>query len=149
MIGFMGAAKYPPACSCWLLPTPAGPMPLAVLSHARHVRLRATDGRNFVGQLDWAYWRRGTTARPILEMVDGETSALLEPADVAQVERTDSPLSPETVADLVWGGVRDWRHLPVGDEHYWDLVVGSHDLLEVTVKRTRLPCQPGTDGDDR
>lgn len=138
----MGAPKYPPACSCWLLPTPAGPIPLAVLSHARRLHLTVTDGRDLVGELDWVYWRRDSGTRPVLEVSVGDEVTLLDPSEVAEVEVVSSAPSAALVAALVSSGIEGWRHLPVGDEHYWDLVVGDHDLLEVTVKRTRLPCQP-------
>lgn len=139
----MDAVQYPPACNCWLLPTPAGLTPLAVLAHARRVHLRTIDGRDLVGELDWAYWHRDSATSLVLDVSVGETSTLLSPAEVAQVEVVSWSPSIEYVADAAAAGIKAWRHLPVGDEHYWDLVVGHHDLLEVTVKRTRLPCQPG------
>ena len=36
----------------------------------------------------------------------------------------------------------NWQELAPDEVQYLDLVVGGHELLEVTVKRSRLACMP-------
>jgi hypothetical protein len=131
-----------PACRCWQLPTRTGTAPLAVLAQSRRLRLTLNDGRRLEGELDWAYWRRGTDVDRVLELSDQQEVTLLDVHEVSTVEVISPPLRPVHLLALVTESIENWRGLLLGEQQYWDVLVGDHQLLEVSIKRSRLTCQP-------
>lgn len=130
------------ACGCWLLPTQNGVAPLAVLAQSRRVRLSLNDGLQLEGELDWANQRRGSSVDQVLELTDEHGVTLVELDEVATIEVCTPPMRAHHLVAMVTECIDNWRDLTPGEQQYLDLVVGDHELLEVTVKRTRLACMP-------
>jgi len=133
----------PYTCTCWLLPTPTGVAPFADLEVHRRVRVRFSDGRLAEGALGLAYQQTGDGRyERVLEVEDGDTVALSRFADVAQVEILSSTVSTRDLAQMAAEWIEKPSTIPLGDEVYYDVPIGSHEWLEVTIKRSRIACGP-------
>lgn len=133
-------------CSCWFLPTPSGPAPLADLERHRRVRVTLVDGVAAEGALGLAFQSRGDGSRElVLEVEDVDSVLISPPAEVASVEVLSHTVTKRHLAEMAARWIEHPSSIPLGDEAYWDIPLGSHELLEVTVKRTRMSCSPGGD----
>ncbi|MDR7252778.1 hypothetical protein J2X46_001763 [Nocardioides sp. BE266] len=138
----MNAAR----CTCWLLPTPMGPTALADLEMHRRVRVTLVDGITAEGAIGLIFHRRGDgPPEPVLEVEDDDFVLTSPPAGVRSVEVLSSTITTRELAGLAAQWIEQPSSIPLGDEVYWDVPLGSHELLEVTIKRSRVTCAPGRD----
>jgi hypothetical protein len=124
------------------LPISSGVATLAVLAQCRRLRVHHVDGTRLEGELDWAYQRRGAGIVQVLELTDEHGVALLDLDEVATIDVLVPPLRGHNLVAQVTQWVHNWQELTPDELQYVDLVIGGHDLLEVTVKRSRLACMP-------
>lgn len=118
-------------------------MPLAHLLGRRRVSVATRDGASFIGLLEGIVWVQSPgRLTPVLEVVDASDGpVLLERDDIARIDGHPQCGSRHEIAALVAESI-EGCHLDEGDERHWDVPLGAHECLEVTVRRVRRPCQP-------
>lgn len=104
------------------------------------------DGLPADGTIGLAFRRRdGGGLEPLLEVENGEFVVTSPPDGVRSVEVLSSMVSMGELAQLAAQWIERPSSIPPGDEVYWDVPIGSHELLEISIKRTRVSCTPGGD----
>lgn len=104
--------------------------------------MRFVDGRYAEGELSSAVQDIGGSLHPVLELADGETLVLFDETEVSLVEEIGHPLAISDLAVLVENAIHGSSRLPLGEVLSWRATLGEHDVVEVTIRHSRLHCEP-------
>ena len=129
-------------CRCWTLPSREGaPHPAASLAIHGRIAVTTKDGRRLEATSD-VYWRQAeSTLSPMLRVVDDSgAESWCSPEDiqfVEPIEQADDLALLEVIVALLQTPSR-----APADGISVRLATGTHESLEVTIRRRTWPCCP-------